>query len=125
MKANLEPGDVVVVRAGTYNESVLVSKDGSASKYITVRSEVPGGAKINPPGNEPGMNINANYVRIEGFDVSGSKTSGITAMKVHHVEVVNNTVHDNVSNGIFLGQADFLLIEGNVVHSNAAKGGSS
>ena len=46
MKANLRPGDDVVVRSGTYKEAVVVNKDGAAGNYITVRSEVPGGAKI-------------------------------------------------------------------------------
>ncbi|MBY5721666.1 DUF1565 domain-containing protein, partial [Rhizobium leguminosarum] len=46
MSANLRPGDEVVVRAGVYNESVSMTKDGSAAGYITLRSEVPGGAVI-------------------------------------------------------------------------------
>ncbi|MBY5720320.1 DUF1565 domain-containing protein, partial [Rhizobium leguminosarum] len=46
MAANLKPGDEVVVRAGVYNESVSMTKDGSAAGYITLRSEVPGGAVI-------------------------------------------------------------------------------
>ncbi len=85
----------------------------------------PGGAKIDPPGDKHGVHINANYVTLEGFDISGSQNAGITGVRVHHVEVINNIVHDNVSNGIFLGQSDFLLIEGNVVHGNAAKGSTS
>ncbi|NEI38603.1 RTX toxin, partial [Rhizobium leguminosarum] len=46
MAADLKPGDEVVVRAGVYNESVNMYKDGSAAGYITLRSEVPGGAVI-------------------------------------------------------------------------------
>jgi parallel beta-helix repeat protein len=126
MKANLQPGDEVVVKSGTYNEAVYVNKDGKAGGYITIRSEVPGGAKIVPTGdNKAGILINANYVTIDGFDVSGSKVGGITGMFVHHVNVTNNTVHDNVSNGIFLGKSEFLLVEGNAVYGNSAKGGSS
>ena len=48
MKANLKPGDDVVVRSGTYKEAVVINKDGAAGNYITLRSEVPGGAKIDP-----------------------------------------------------------------------------
>jgi serralysin len=125
MQANLKPGDDVVVKSGTYKESVVFSKDGSAAGYITLRSEVPGGAKIDPPGDDPGIHIRANYVGIDGFNVSGSSGSGITGKRVHHVKLTDNIVHDNVSNGIFLGQSDFLLIEGNVVYGNAAKGASS
>jgi nitrous oxidase accessory protein NosD len=125
MKANLKPGDDVVVRSGTYKEAVVVKEDGAAGKYITIRSEKHGGAKIDPPGDKPGIFINADYVTIDGFNVSGSKASGITGIGVHHVEVTDNIVHDNVSNGIFLGKFDFATIEGNVVYGNAAKGASS
>jgi Ca2+-binding RTX toxin-like protein len=125
MKANLRPGDEVVVKSGTYKEAVVVHKDGRAGDYITIRSEVPGGAKIDPPGNKPGVVIAADYVTFDGFDVSGSKATGITANRVHHVEVTNNIVHDNVSNGIYIGQSDFLLVEGNLVYDNAAKGTTS
>jgi parallel beta-helix repeat protein len=125
MKANLKPGDTVIVRSGTYNEAVVVNKDGAAGKYITIRSEVPGGAKIDPPGDKHGVHINANYVKFDGFEVKNSKGAGITAVGAHHVEVTDNIVHNNVANGIFFGKSDFILIEGNVVYDNAAKGSTS
>ena len=39
LQADLKPGDEIVVRAGTYNELVLVRKDGAVGEYITVRLE--------------------------------------------------------------------------------------
>ena len=78
MKAKLKPGDEVVVRSGTYKEWVVVNKDGAAGRYITVRSEMPGGAKIDvPDGKTYGINVNANYVKVDGFEVFGSTRSGI------------------------------------------------
>ena len=125
MRADLKPGDEVIVREGTYNQSVLVSKDGAAGQYITIRSEVPGGAKIVPPAGKPGINVNADYVTVAGFDVSGSTVTGITATKVHHVKVEHNFVHDNEANGIFLGESDYIKVEDNIVYNNAAKGTTS
>ncbi len=125
MNAKLKPGEEVVVRSGTYKEAVVVNKDGSAAGAITLRSEVPGGAKIVPPDNKEGITILGNYVTIDGFDVSGSQGSGITGVNVHHVTLTHNIVHDNVSNGIFLGEFDFATIEGNVVYGNAARGAAS
>ena len=125
LQQDLQPGDEIVVRAGTYTELVLVRKDGAAGQYITVRSEVPGGAKIVAPDGQPGVTINADYVTVAGFDVSGSTGSGITGIGVHHVKVANNIVHDNLSNGIFLGKSDFIQIDGNTVYGNAAMGASS
>ena len=72
MSAALKPGDEVVVRSGTYNETMTVQKSGAASGYITIRSEVEGGAKIVASGNNNGINIAANYVKVEGFDVRGA-----------------------------------------------------
>src|SRR5688572_29573606 len=94
MKAKLEPGDEVVIKSGTYKEAVFVSKDGNASDYITIRSEVPGGAKIDASGTGIiGINIAANYVKIEGFEVFGSAQAGIAGSQVHHVEVNGNISH--------------------------------
>ena len=125
MNAKLKPGDEVVVRSGTYKEAVVVNKDGSAAGAITLRSEVPGGAKIVPPDTKAGITILGDYVTVDGFDVSGSQGSGITGVHVHHVTLTHNIVHDNVSNGIFLGEFDFATIEGNVVYGNAARGAAS
>ncbi|MBY5441662.1 RTX toxin, partial [Rhizobium leguminosarum] len=73
MASDLKAGDEVVVRAGVYNESVNMYKDGSAAGYITLRSEVPGGAVIHSAsGGANGINISANYVAVEGFEVYGS-----------------------------------------------------
>src|SRR5690606_24320527 len=74
MKANLKSGDEVVVRSGIYKESVLIGKDG-----ITLRSEKPGGAKIDvPAGKSFGINVKGNYVTVDGFEVYGSPKSGIS-----------------------------------------------
>ena len=121
MKANLKPGDEVVVRSGTYKESVDVNKDGSAAGHITLRSEVPGGAKIDVPGGKLyGIHVTGNYVKIDGFDISGSTRSGIIGTKVHHVEITDNISHDNKSGGIYLNKSDFITVQGNVVYNNAS-----
>jgi serralysin len=121
MKANLKPGDEVVVRSGVYKESVTINKDGNAGNYITIRSEVPGGAKIDvPDGNTFGINVNANYINVDGFEVYGSTRSGIMGNKVHHVKITDNVAHDNKSGGIYFAGSDFLTVEGNVVYKNAS-----
>ena len=120
MRADLKFGDEVVVRSGTYNEGVIVNRDG-----ITLRSEVPGGANIVPPPAKLGININADHVTIKGFEVFGSTTSGITGNGVHHVNVIDNIVHDNHANGILLMKSDFVTVDGNVVYNNSSMGSRS
>ena len=113
-------GDEIVVRSGTYKEGVWIGKDG-----ITLRSETPGGAKIDPPSGKIGINIGGDNVTVKGFEVSGSTTGGIVANGVHHVKVLDNTVHDNKSNGILLMESDFITVDGNVVYDNASLGAKS
>lgn len=119
LKAGLVPGDVVMVRPGVYKEGVYISKSGSAGAYITFRSETPGAAKIVVPKNI-GFFIAANYIRIDGFNISQSSQAGITGHAVHHIEILNNISHDNKGAGIYFGRSDFLKIIGNVTHNNAA-----
>ena len=98
---NLSAGDEVVVAPGTYNEMVRISASGTANNYITVRSEVPGAAKIVAPSTQPyGVHIQGDYVKLEGFDISGAKQAGVTANLTHHVIISDNIVHDNKANGI-------------------------
>ncbi|NNG72369.1 RTX toxin [Rhizobium laguerreae] len=123
MSANLKPGDEVVVKPGTYNESINIDKDGSAAGDITLRSEVPGAALIRPPaGSYTGISVNANYVTIDGFDIKGGNGDGIEANNVHHVSILNNKVHDSGESGIQFNYSDFVKIVGNETYHNASTG---
>ena len=123
MAADLKPGDEVVVKPGTYNESISIDKDGSAAGDITLRSEVPGGALIRPPaGSHNAISVNANYVTIDGFDIKGGAGDGIEANNVHHISVLNNKVHDSGESGIQFNWSDFIKIEGNETYNNASTG---
>jgi Ca2+-binding RTX toxin-like protein len=123
MSANLKPGDEVVVKPGTYNESINIDKDGSAAGDITLRSEVPGAALIRPPaGSYTGISVNANYVTIDGFDIKGGNGDGIEANNVHHVSILNNKVHDSGESGIQFNYSDFVKIVGNETYNNASSG---
>lgn len=120
---NLEPGDTVVVRPGTYNEFVRISASGTANAYVTVRAEQPGTAKIvAPQGESFGVHVQGDYVKLDGFDVSGASGSGITANLTHHVTISNNVSHDNGAHGISASRSDFVTITGNVTYGNAKTG---
>jgi parallel beta-helix repeat protein len=121
MSANLKPGDEVVVRAGTYHESVRISKNGTANDYITVRSEKPGAAKIVAT-DTYGVHIQADYIKLDGFNITGAKGAGVTANLVHHVQITDNIVHDNLRHGISASRSEFVTVEGNVTYGNAATG---
>ncbi|SHE59320.1 Right handed beta helix region [Loktanella atrilutea] len=123
MNSNLQPGDEVIVRPGTYAESVSINHSGTSSDYITLRSEVPGGAVIAAPSGGPnGITIRANYVTVDGFEIYGSDTHGIAGFDSHHVVVSNNISHDNAQSGVSFAWSDFITIEGNETYGNASSG---
>lgn len=116
-------GDTVIVKAGIYKESVTIDRDGTASAYVTIKSEVPGGAIINPPGGGAnGITIRANYVTVDGFEVYGSGSHGIVGFDSHHVIVSNNISHDNQASGVAFAWSDYITIDGNVTYGNASSG---
>jgi hypothetical protein len=122
MSANLKPGDTVIVRPGTYTESVSIGRSGAEDNHITLKSEVPGQALIRGT-SWNAVSINANYVTIDGFDISGrGGGDGIEANGRHHIAVLNNIVHDNRESGIQFNGSDFIRVEGNTTYNNASDG---
>lgn len=120
---NLEPGDEVIVGSGTYKEFVRISASGKANAYITVRAAHEGGAKIVPPASEDyGVHIQGDYVKLDGFEVSGASGTGITANLTHHVVISNNVVHGSGGHGISASRSDYVTISGNVTYGNASDG---
>ncbi len=125
MQAQLRPGDQVVVKSGTYHEQIVVTKDGAADNYVTIRSELPGDALLRPPSSDTysTLNVRANYVRIEGFDVVGGEGHAIDIEGSHHVTIKDNIAHDSGGSGISSAKSDWLTIEDNRVYGNAATNG--
>jgi parallel beta-helix repeat protein len=124
MDAKLAPGDAVVVKPGTYTETVWIDQGGSSAANLTLRSEVPGQAKIvAPAGSYSAVNLRANYVTVDGFDVKGGGGHAIDGEGVHHTVVRNNTAHDSGGSGISYARSEFMTIEGNTAYNNAAING--
>lgn len=128
---DLGANDRIIVMPGTYNEAVQVKAGGDATGNLVLVSQTPQGAKIkSPAGAAPAINIQKNYVTIDGFDVSGLGTGhGIEATFIdgntalngpHHLTVINNVCHDNGGSGIGLAYGDYYLIENNICYGNCA-----
>ena len=67
---NAKAGDVIVVRGGTYNEQITMSKSGTANKYITIKAypgEVP---VLDGKGLDNIVDFNGqDYINFEGFKI--------------------------------------------------------
>ncbi len=121
---DLEPGDVVWVRPGVYEESVRIPRNasGSAGKRVTLISGQKGAAKIVPPTGKPGIQSFANHFNIKGFEVIG----GALGLEMsHHVTISNNIVHGSRNGGISAHRSEFVIIENNITYENASHSAAS
>ena len=141
----LKAGETVLVKNGTYQESLYINKSGLPGKPITYKAY---------PGHKPKIEINrkqlegiliqgASYINVEGFEVAytapgaeaakgeqtdnGIDISNADSALPHHINIKNNNVHGFPGGGIFTVLADYVTFEGNTVWENAlwAKWGNS
>jgi parallel beta-helix repeat protein len=104
-------GDTIIIRRGTYIESVKVNKS------LTIRSEEGSAltrvSALNP--NEPVFLVTADYVNITGFTVRGTKDPGYGGIRLAYADyciISNNTVSSN-DNGVFLHYSNHSTIINN------------
>jgi uncharacterized protein YjdB len=130
------PGDTVIVNDGVYTGGanvVTISRSGTAAGWLVFRAAHLWGAVIDGQNNASavGIEINGNYVHVEGFEVRYTSRYGIDAYGGsesvggnHDVDVVQNHVHDvgHICTGDVGGivgvdaYSDNLVIERNVIH---------
>ena len=112
---------------------MTISRSGTATAWLVFRAVHLWGAVIDGQNNSStvGIEINGNYVRVEGFEVRNTSRYGIDAYGGsessagnHDVDVVQNHIHDigHICTGDVGGivgvdaYADNLVIERNVIH---------
>jgi len=135
------PGDVVNVLPGTYtataaHDVLQINRGGTAGAWITYKAAP--GAKIQvSPNNWMGVDVSAPYIIVEGFEIIGNARNVTMAFALqhandgtipqtnsygvgiesHHVQILNNSIHDNSGHGIG-GGGDYVTIGGNDVYGN-------
>jgi len=126
-----QPGDTIIVGDGTYTEVIYINnlRSGSVGKYVTLRAQNPGKALLREADGEYGIikfTRGVSYWRIEGFDIPADRGAGISGVadaakdyRYHHIQIVNNTIHNCGDAGIGLINCDYVLIECNTVVGNA------
>lgn len=94
----LAAGDTLQVLAGTYNETLTLSKSGTAAAPITV---IGNGAILNMQASKAnGISITGSYIKVSNFEIIGAVDFGILVAG-KYVVVENNNVHDTVTkNGV-------------------------
>jgi parallel beta-helix repeat protein len=110
-------GDTVLVKNGTYNENLTIVASGTAKSWITFKA-FPGHQPF-VKGSSGAFNVVSSYVKIIGFEIVSVAENGIAiGGGNHHVQILNNKVHDCGCNGIGGIKTDYLTIENNIVYRN-------
>jgi hypothetical protein len=132
----VNPGDMVIVQDGTYNNSALVgtgtklvvfSRGGTASDHVVFASEHKWGAKIDGLSNTTatGFEFAANYIDVKDFECEGFANSCMENYNGgQYIDIAGNNIHDvgrycatttNGLVGIFIGSPN-VIIEQNQIH---------
>jgi hypothetical protein len=102
----LRPGDVVEVQGGTtYSGGVRLTQSGTASSKITVRGVRVGGARPRLSGGTNTIEIAANHIVFEGFDVTGG-SSRCVFHHGHEITIRDTVIHDCPAHGILGADSD-------------------
>jgi hypothetical protein len=126
----VNPGDVVVVRNGTYTGAdwvVTISRSGTSSAWIVFKAENKWGAVVDGRNNSSygDIKLSGSYIRVEGFEVKGANRAGIEAYGSNsNIVVAQNHIHDigryctDTSGGLVGVNAYVpnMVVEQNVIH---------
>jgi len=122
----LAPGQKVYVKSGIYNERVTVTRSGAPGNYI-IFSAYPGskviidGAGIPPLATDAGNRwkaglfyVNqANWIKVKGFEVRNSSTSGILSWFASHLVIKDNYTYNSFASGVGTWFGKDVLVDGN------------
>ncbi len=120
-----QPGDLVVVRPGTYHEAVVLARSGTAGAPIVFRG-LPGALMVSP---DPARSLSAfdvgpnlSYITLQGFDLGGGFDETVFVRRgAHHVEVAGLHIHNNHT-GIWIGGAFDVFVHDVVLDHNYRTG---
>jgi len=82
------PGDTVYVMAGRYDERIRVTTSGAEGKPIAFRAMPRRSATVG------GFDLDASYIRVEGFEITAERPATAVQLRGSHCEVLDNYIHD-------------------------------
>lgn len=122
------PGDLILVKNGTYAEAPYISVSGTAEAAIVFENFPGHSPVIRAPGTDSNsrMTVSGSYVYIIGFEivngwhglvVSGSY-DGILQNNIHNSGDSCTNSSEYCGNGVILSSAHDVLLYGNNIHDN-------
>jgi hypothetical protein len=125
--SRVSDGSLILVRPGQYNGQIRLN--GTFSRGVTVRSEVPYQARLRNNGQVVTSNGGVYGITVEGFDIAHSGPgSNVIVVKLsggnkvgsgRNITLRNNILHDSYNNDILKvdGSASKMTIEGNIFYN--------
>jgi len=83
-----KPGDTVYVMAGKYDERVRVKAGGTEGKPVAFVAMPRRSATVR------GFDLEASYIRVEGFEITADKPATAVQLRASHCEILDNYIHD-------------------------------
>jgi hypothetical protein len=83
-----QPDDTIYVMAGQYGERVKVQRGGTEGKPIAFVARPRRAAIVR------GFDVEADHIRIEGFEITADKPATAVQLGARHGEIVDNYIHD-------------------------------
>src|SRR5215217_1925250 len=129
---SLMPGEIALVRAGTYSQNLLMSRSGTAIAPITVRN-YPGERPVLRPGTGATDNMplqlgnGAAYVRFQGLTIEGAtgpSTTNVYAWgNAHNIELSQCELRNSQRQGFFSeATTSSIQLLGCYIHDNGGSG---
>ncbi len=131
---NARPGDLVLVKAGTYSEAPLLSANGTAAAGIVFENYPGQQPLIEAPGTteDSRLTISGNYVTVEGFEITNG-WDGVVITGAYDA-ILGNYIHENgascdnqhqyCGDGIIVSSTHDILISGNLITRNGLENSS-
>jgi hypothetical protein len=82
-----KPGDTIYVMAGRYNERIKVRTSGVDGQPIKFQAMPRRAATVS------GFDLEASYVRVEGFEITAEKPATAVQLSGGHCEILDNYIH--------------------------------
>ena len=123
--SSVSPGDIVIVRQGTYTESVGLTRSGTDLAPIAFTFD-PGAVMVSP---DPSASLEAfdflpgtAYITVSGVEATGGFDETIFLRTgVHDVRIESCNLHNNHA-GIVMGDASNITVDQCLIHENATLG---
>jgi len=109
-----QPGDTILVRAGTYEGDVHTAVSGTESARITFIAESPDTRIVGIGGADGAWENEGAYVDIVGFDITGPNEDGLYD-KGSQTRLVRNRVHGISGNCIYVQNEDYTVTDVDVL----------